>query len=61
MVDTGLVKSLSEARRTVSQGGATFNGEKVSDADQPVSELTNGRSIGVLGRGKRNKAAVRFA
>ena len=61
MVDTGLVKSLSEARRTVSQGGATFNGEKVSDADQPVSELTNGRSIGALGRGKRNKAAVRFA
>src|SRR5262249_42557100 len=36
--DSGLVKSLSEARRTVAENGAYINNVRVSDADAPVPD-----------------------
>jgi tyrosyl-tRNA synthetase len=58
LVRAGLVKSLSEARRTIGQGGASVNGIKVQDAEQTVASLAGQRTLAVLGRGKKNKAAI---
>src|SRR5262245_60383150 len=57
--DTGLAGSLGEARRTVAEGGAYLNNERVTDADQapPADALLHGRYL-VLRRGKRNIAGV---
>ncbi|MBO0869810.1 MAG: tyrosine--tRNA ligase [Micromonosporaceae bacterium] len=57
--DTGLAGSLGEARRTVAEGGAYLNNERVTDADQspPAGALLHGRYL-VLRRGKRNIAGV---
>lgn len=57
--ESGLCASLSEARRTVAEGGAYVNNSKVSDADSPVSndQLLAGRLL-VLRRGKRAIAGV---
>jgi tyrosyl-tRNA synthetase len=58
----GLATSLGEARRTVAEGGAYINNERVSDADAVVapSELLHGRWL-VLRRGKRTVAGVELA
>ena len=56
---TGLVGSLSEARRTVKEGGAYLNNERVTDADAVPGEdawLTGGWLV--LRRGKRSVAGV---
>ena len=56
---TGLVGSLSEARRTVKEGGAYLNNERVTDADAVPDEdawLTGGWLV--LRRGKRSVAGV---
>jgi tyrosyl-tRNA synthetase len=56
---TGLVGSLSEARRTVKEGGAYLNNERVTDADAVPHEdawLTGGWLV--LRRGKRSVAGV---
>ena len=55
----GLAGSLSEARRTVREGGAYINNKKVTDADAPptASDLLHGRWL-VLRRGKRTVAGV---
>ena len=55
----GLVKSGGEARRTVAEGGAYVNNERVTDADAvvPSSALLHGRFL-VLRRGKRTFAGV---
>jgi tyrosyl-tRNA synthetase len=60
--DSGLVRSLSEARRTIAEGGAYVNNERVSDGDEPVpaSALLHGRYL-VLRRGKRTVAGVEVA
>jgi len=57
--ETGLVSSLNEARRTVAEGGAYVNNERIADADAPVSPeaLLHGRFL-VLRRGKRTVAGV---
>lgn len=57
--ETGLVSSLSEARRTVAEGGAYLNNERVSDGEAtvPTSALLHGRWL-VLRRGKRSVAGV---
>ncbi len=57
--DTGLVSSLSEARRTVADGGAYLNNVRVTDGDAPVSPetLLHDRWL-VVRRGKRNFAGV---
>ena len=46
---TGLVASLSEARRTVKEGGAYLNNERVSDADAvPPADLCRRRTYLLL-------------
>jgi tyrosyl-tRNA synthetase len=57
---TGLVSSLSEARRTVKEGGAYLNNERVTDADAvpDASAWLPGGWL-VLRRGKRSIAGVR--
>ena len=60
--DTGLVSSLSEARRTVKEGGAYLNNERVTDADAELGEdawLPGGWIV--LRRGKRAIAGVERA
>jgi tyrosyl-tRNA synthetase len=57
---TGLVSSLSEARRTVKEGGAYLNNERVTDAEAAPDEsawLPGGWLV--LRRGKRSIAGVR--
>jgi tyrosyl-tRNA synthetase len=59
---TGLVSSLSEARRTVKEGGAYLNNERVTDADAVPGEsdwLPGGWLV--LRRGKRSVAGVQRA
>ncbi|MCC9175871.1 tyrosine--tRNA ligase [Arthrobacter sp. zg-Y179] len=59
LVASKLSKTKSEARRTVSEGGAYVNNIKVTDADAVVDskDLLHGRFL-VLRRGKRNLASV---
>jgi tyrosyl-tRNA synthetase len=59
LVATGLVKSKGEARRTISEGGAYLNNERVSDPDLVPTEAD--RVAGgwlVLRRGKKHLAGV---
>jgi tyrosyl-tRNA synthetase len=62
LVDTGLVKSKGEARRTISEGGAYLNNERVTDVDHvPGDDDLLGGSWLVLRRGKKNLAGVEIA
>jgi tyrosyl-tRNA synthetase len=59
MQQTGLVGSLSEARRTVKEGGAYLNTERVTDADAvPADDAWLAGGWLVLRRGKRAVAGV---
>jgi tyrosyl-tRNA synthetase len=59
---TGLVASLSEARRTVKEGGAYLNNERVTDAEAvPGDDAWLAGGWLVLRRGKRSVAGVRRA
>jgi len=62
LVDTGLSPSRSAARRTITEGGAYVNNERVTDEDAApgLGDLLHGRWL-VLRRGKRNVAGVQFA
>jgi tyrosyl-tRNA synthetase len=57
--ESGLVGSLNEARRTIAEGGAYVNNERVADAaaEVPDDVLLHGRFL-VLRRGKRTIAGV---
>jgi tyrosyl-tRNA synthetase len=59
LVETGLARSKGEARRTISEGGAYLNNERITDVDHVPG---NGDLIGgtwlVLRRGKKNLAGV---
>jgi tyrosyl-tRNA synthetase len=59
LVETGLVKSKGEARRTITEGGAYLNNERVTDPDLVPGEadLVAGGWL-VLRRGKKNLAGV---
>ena len=59
LVDTGLVKSKGEARRTINEGGAYLNNERVTDADLVPGgdDLLAGGWL-VLRRGKKHLAGV---
>jgi tyrosyl-tRNA synthetase len=56
---TGLVSSRNQARRTVAEGGAYLNNQRVAEADAPVpaTTLLHGRFL-VLRRGRRTVAGV---
>ncbi|MCP4193452.1 MAG: tyrosine--tRNA ligase [Planctomycetaceae bacterium] len=61
MVESGLAKSKSEARRTLKQGGAYVNNHRESDLDRSLSEqdLASETTI-VLRSGKKKYALLRF-
>ncbi len=59
MVETGLVKSRSDARRTIAEGGAYLNNERVEDPELvPSSDDLVGGTWLVLRRGKKTFAGV---
>ncbi|MEV0157064.1 tyrosine--tRNA ligase [Micromonospora sp. NPDC050686] len=60
--ESGLVPSMKEARRVITEGGAYVNNVRVSDVGATVStdELLHGRYL-VLRRGKRSFAGVELA
>jgi tyrosyl-tRNA synthetase len=57
--DSGLVASANEARRTITEGGAYLNNERITDGETvpPASALLHGRFL-VLRRGKKSFAGV---
>jgi len=59
LVSSGLASSRSEARRTVTEGGAYLNNERVADPEQRPApdDLLHGRWL-VLRRGKRSVAMI---
>ena len=57
LVKAGLCASKSEARRTVEQGGASVDGEKVVDIKATVSEDALRAGV-VVRRGKKNYKKV---
>lgn len=57
LVDTGLVTSLSEARRAIAQGGVSLDGAKVEDGTAVVTGSLPG-GVSVLRRGKKTLAGV---
>ncbi|TCJ21147.1 tyrosine--tRNA ligase [Nocardioides jejuensis] len=59
LVASGLSKSNGEARRTISEGGAYLNNERVEDPDfVPAESDLIGGSWLVLRRGKKNLAGI---
>lgn len=60
LVDSGLVKSLGEARRAIAQGGVYVNNAQVGDegAELETGDLLHGR-FAVLRRGKKTLAGIR--
>src|SRR5690606_412286 len=60
LVATGLVSSVSEARRAIAQGGVTLDGGRVSDDAAAVQGTLPG-GVSVLRRGKKTLAGVFFA
>jgi tyrosyl-tRNA synthetase len=59
MVEAGLAKSRGEARRTISEGGAYLNNERVEDPEfEPSQADLLGGSWLVLRRGKKTIAGV---
>ena len=57
LVDTGLVASLSEARRAIGQGGVSLDGAKVDDESAVVEGSLPG-GVSVLRRGKKTLGGV---
>lgn len=58
-VSSGFISSKSEARRLVEQGGASVDGEKISDAKAIITK--NGRNSVLLKKGKKNFLKVNWA
>ena len=61
LMESGLVQSRGEARRTVKQGGAYVNNRRAENADVSltVADLAS-ESVVVLRRGRKNYALLRF-
>lgn len=61
LVASGLAKSKGEARRTIKEGGAYVNNERITDEEwKPAdSDLIHGKWL-VMRRGKKNFAGVRI-
>ena len=60
LVATGLVSSLSEARRAISQGGVSLDGARVEDDSATVQGTLPG-GVSVLRRGKKTLAGIFLA
>lgn len=61
LVEAGLSKSKSDARRTITQGGAYVNNRRVESPDlQLTASQLASESVMVLRAGKRNYALLRF-
>ena len=60
LVETGLVSSLSEARRAIAQGGVSLDGAKVDSEEATVRGTLPG-GVSVLRRGKKALAGVFLA
>jgi tyrosyl-tRNA synthetase len=58
LVDTGLTKSLGEARRAIGQGGVYLNNVKVTDESAVVEGSVLPGGVAVLRRGKKTLAGV---
>jgi tyrosyl-tRNA synthetase len=58
LVDTGLTKSLGEARRAIAQGGVYLNNVKVTDEAATVEGSVLPGGVAVLRRGKKTLAGV---
>jgi tyrosyl-tRNA synthetase len=58
LVDTGLTKSLGEARRAIGQGGVYLNNIKVTDEAATVEGSVLPGGVAVLRRGKKTLAGV---
>ncbi|MFF2052665.1 tyrosine--tRNA ligase [Leifsonia sp. NPDC058194] len=58
LVDTGLTKSLGEARRAVAQGGVYTNNAKAEDAEAAIGDAVLPGGMVVLRRGKKTLAGV---
>ncbi|UBQ02113.1 tyrosine--tRNA ligase [Curtobacterium sp. TXMA1] len=58
LVDTGLVKSLGEARRAVDQGGVYVNNVRADDTTAQLAGLALPGGVVVLRRGKKTLAGV---
>lgn len=58
LVDTGLVKSLGEARRAIDQGGVYVNNVRADDATTQLAGLALPGGVVVLRRGKKTLAGV---
>ncbi|MFY9714941.1 MAG: tyrosine--tRNA ligase [Microbacterium sp.] len=57
LVATGLVSSISEARRAIAQGGVSLDGERIEDEAATVQGTLPG-GVSVLRRGKKTLAGV---
>jgi tyrosyl-tRNA synthetase len=58
LVDTALTKSLSEARRAISQGGVYVNNVAVTDEAATIAGSTLAGGVAVLRRGKKTLAGI---
>lgn len=58
LVDTGLTKSLGEARRAITQGGVYLNNVKVTDEAAQIEGSVLPGGVAVLRRGKKTLAGV---
>ncbi|MDH6236655.1 tyrosine--tRNA ligase [Cryobacterium sp. CG_9.6] len=58
LLDTGLTKSLGEARRAVAQGGVYLNNVKVASEDATIEGHVLSGGVAVLRRGKKTLAGV---
>jgi tyrosyl-tRNA synthetase len=60
--ESGLAASMNEARRTITEGGAYVNNERVTDVEATVdpADLLHGRYL-VLRRGRRTIAGVEWS
>ncbi len=61
LVDTGLVTSLGEARRAISQGGVYLNNLKVLNDAQRVGPSALAGGYAILRRGKKTLAGLRIS
>ena len=58
LVDTGLVASLSEARRAIAQGGVSLDNVRIDDEAATIEDRVPPGGMAVLRRGKKTLAGV---